>query len=65
MMVAPVAVGAGAIVGAGGVVVRDVPADALAIARGEQVNRDGAARRYKERGLAAKQAQLARQREQN
>jgi bifunctional UDP-N-acetylglucosamine pyrophosphorylase/glucosamine-1-phosphate N-acetyltransferase len=38
-LVAPVTVGAGAIVAAGSVITRDVPADALSIARGHQVNK--------------------------
>ena len=42
-LVAPVSVGDGAVVGAGSTIVRDVPADAVAIARGAQTNRKGAA----------------------
>ena len=45
-LIAPVTVGAGAIIAAGTTVTEDVPADALAIARAPQVNRAGwAARR--------------------
>ena len=45
-LIAPVTVGAGAIVAAGTTVTQDVPADALVIARVPQVNRAGwAARR--------------------
>ena len=47
-LVAPVTIGDGAIVGAGSVVTRDVPADALAVARGTQENRDGWAKRFRE-----------------
>jgi len=42
-LVAPVAIGAGAYVGSGSVVTEDVPADALAIARGRQVVKPGRA----------------------
>lgn len=45
-LIAPVTVGAGAVIAAGTTVTQDVPADALAIARSAQVNRAGwAARR--------------------
>ena len=47
-LVAPVHVGQGAIVGAGSTITRDVPDDAIAIARAEQRNRDDAARRFRE-----------------
>lgn len=42
-LVAPVTVGAGAIVAAGSVITSDVPADALSIARGQQVDKPGRA----------------------
>ncbi|MDF0600616.1 bifunctional UDP-N-acetylglucosamine diphosphorylase/glucosamine-1-phosphate N-acetyltransferase GlmU [Psychromarinibacter sp. C21-152] len=45
MLVAPVSVGDGAITGSGSVITRDVPAEALAVSRAEQVNRDGVASR--------------------
>ncbi len=38
-LVAPIVIGEGAYIGAGSVVTQDVPADALAIARGQQVNK--------------------------
>jgi bifunctional UDP-N-acetylglucosamine pyrophosphorylase/glucosamine-1-phosphate N-acetyltransferase len=48
-LVAPVRIGAGAYVGAGSTITKDVPADALAVSRTPQVNRPGwaAARRAK------------------
>lgn len=46
-LVAPVTIGDGAIVGAGSVIVRDVPADSLAVARGRQEERAGAAARFR------------------
>lgn len=48
-LVAPLSVGEGAIVGAGSVVVNDVEADAIVVARGEQRVRSGAAARFRRR----------------
>ncbi len=47
-LVAPVRIGAGAHVAAGSVIVRDVPPDALAVARGQQVEKPGWAKKYRE-----------------
>ncbi len=47
-LVAPVKIGDGAYVGSGSVVTKDVPADALVIARGQQVNKEGGAARLRE-----------------
>ena len=48
-LVAPVTVGPGAVVGAGSVITEDVEADAIAVARGEQRQREGAAARRRSR----------------
>ncbi len=48
-LVAPVRVGDGAMLAAGSVVTRDVPTDALAIARGPQVDKPGAAAAFRAR----------------
>jgi len=48
-LVAPVSVGAGAIVAAGSVITDDVPANALSIARGQQVDKPGRAAEIRER----------------
>ena len=55
-LVAPVAIGAGALVAAGSVVTRDVAEDAVAIARGEQVEKPGMAAKFRERMQAKKKA---------
>ena len=55
-LVAPVHIGAGALVGAGSVIVRDVGDDAIALARGEQVEKAGAAKAFRERMQAKKRA---------
>lgn len=51
-LVAPVIIGDGAIVGAGSTITQDVPAGAVAVARGPQSNRDRAAERLRERARA-------------
>ncbi|WP_417494527.1 bifunctional UDP-N-acetylglucosamine diphosphorylase/glucosamine-1-phosphate N-acetyltransferase GlmU [Maricaulis sp.] len=53
-LVAPVTVGAGAMTGSGGVITEDVPADALALARAEQTNKDGWAARFRRARLTRK-----------
>jgi bifunctional UDP-N-acetylglucosamine pyrophosphorylase/glucosamine-1-phosphate N-acetyltransferase len=55
-LVAPVTVGANAYVATGTTVTRDVPPDALAIARVKQENREGYAPRLRRRMIAAKAA---------
>ncbi len=54
-LVAPVTVGAGAYVATGTTVTRDVPADALAIARPKQENKEGYASKLRARMRAAKE----------
>ncbi|MCX7604020.1 MAG: bifunctional UDP-N-acetylglucosamine diphosphorylase/glucosamine-1-phosphate N-acetyltransferase GlmU [Bryobacteraceae bacterium] len=48
-LVAPVVIGDGAFVAAASIVTKDVPADALAIGRAHQINRDGWARARREK----------------
>jgi bifunctional UDP-N-acetylglucosamine pyrophosphorylase/glucosamine-1-phosphate N-acetyltransferase len=56
-LVAPVRVGKGAYVGTGTTVTMDVPADALALSRPRQLNKEGYARRLKARFKAEKEAE--------
>ena len=60
-LVAPVKIGDGAYVGTGSVVTDDVPADALAIARGRQVNKPGQAAELRARQAAAKERGKAKE----
>lgn len=53
-LVAPVAIGDGAFIAAGSVITGDVPADAMAIARGAQVTKPGRAKAWREARKAAK-----------
>jgi len=55
-LVAPVTVGDGAIIAAGSVITQDVAADALAVARGRQVEKSGWARLFREKKQALKQS---------
>ena len=55
-IVAPRSIGAGAMTGSGSVIVRDVPDDALAVARGEQSNKAGWAATFRARKAAEKLA---------
>jgi bifunctional UDP-N-acetylglucosamine pyrophosphorylase/glucosamine-1-phosphate N-acetyltransferase len=56
-LVAPVTIGAGAYVGSGSVVTSNVPDDALAVGRGRQSVKDGWAKDFRERSMAAKAAE--------
>ena len=55
-IVAPVTIGKGALVGAGSTITADVPDDAIAVARGEQTVREGAAVQYRARKTEEKKA---------
>jgi bifunctional UDP-N-acetylglucosamine pyrophosphorylase / glucosamine-1-phosphate N-acetyltransferase len=62
-LVAPVKIGAGAYVGSGSVITENVPPDALAVARGHQVVKEGAASRLRAlRSLGKKKARSRRKR---
>jgi bifunctional UDP-N-acetylglucosamine pyrophosphorylase/glucosamine-1-phosphate N-acetyltransferase len=59
-IVAPRSIGAGAMTGSGSVIVRDVPDDALAVARGEQSHKAGWAAAFRARKTAEKAARKAK-----
>jgi bifunctional UDP-N-acetylglucosamine pyrophosphorylase/glucosamine-1-phosphate N-acetyltransferase len=59
MFVAPVTVGDGVYTAAGSVITKDVPAGALAVARGQQRNIDGWVARKRPGSAAARAAQAA------
>ena len=56
VLVAPVTIGDGASVAAGSVITRDVAADALAVARGRQVDKPDWARNFRDKKLLSREA---------
>ena len=55
-LVAPVTIGDGAYVGSGSVITKDVPADALSVARAQQMTREGWAKAFRIRKASEKAA---------
>lgn len=53
-LVAPVTIGEGAYVGSGSIITKDVPADALAVARAHQMTREGWAKSFRTKKAAEK-----------
>jgi bifunctional UDP-N-acetylglucosamine pyrophosphorylase/glucosamine-1-phosphate N-acetyltransferase len=62
-LVAPVTVGARAMTGSGSVITKNVPDDALAVARGKQMNVDNWAKRFREKKLAERAARGGKRKE--
>jgi bifunctional UDP-N-acetylglucosamine pyrophosphorylase/glucosamine-1-phosphate N-acetyltransferase len=60
-LVAPVKIGDGAFVAAGSVITEDVPADAMALGRGQQVTKPGRAAQWRTRRRAEKAGKTAKQ----
>jgi bifunctional UDP-N-acetylglucosamine pyrophosphorylase/glucosamine-1-phosphate N-acetyltransferase len=58
-LVAPVVVGDGAVIGAGSVITGEVPADALAVARGEQKTVPGGGAKYRARKTGGAPAKIS------
>ena len=56
VLVAPVKIGDGVLIGAGSTITRDIDADALAVTRAELKTIPGAAKRYREKKIAEKAA---------
>src|SRR6185437_14143965 len=59
-LVAPVAIGAGAMIAAGSVITQDVPADALALGRGRQVVKAGRAAQWRQQKHETRAAKAKR-----
>jgi bifunctional UDP-N-acetylglucosamine pyrophosphorylase / glucosamine-1-phosphate N-acetyltransferase len=57
-LVAPVSIGDGAYVGSGSVITKDVPGDALAVARAPQMTREGWAQTFRTKKAAEKAAKV-------
>lgn len=55
-LVAPVTIGDGAMTASGSVITRDIPADAMAVARGQQVEKAGWAKAFRDQKAAEKAA---------
>ncbi|MGA1342997.1 MAG: bifunctional UDP-N-acetylglucosamine diphosphorylase/glucosamine-1-phosphate N-acetyltransferase GlmU [Hyphomonas sp.] len=53
-LVAPVTIGEGAYIGSGSVITKDVPGDALSLARAQQMTRDGWAKTFRKRNSSGK-----------
>ena len=60
VLVAPVKIGDGALIGAGSTIARDIDADAIAVTRAELKSIPGAAKRYRDKKAAEKAAKAAK-----